>query len=402
MITRPTGLAVQALLVAMVATVLVAAGAGAVRAQEVGVTNDTIKIGIFAPFTGSVPLYGYPSSRGASMVYEEANAKGGVHGRKFVLIEEDDQCDPSKGVAAVKKLIHSHKVFMLHGAGCSNVALAVRPEVQQAKVPWMVLGATNLGIYAPTDPYIFGVILTSDLEGGLLVDFAMTVPNAKRIAVIAHRDAWGLGKYEPALKRLQEQYKLTMVADEVMDRGANDATPQTLRLKATNPDAVLAILYPKEGAIFLRDAVKYGLNTVFVGNSALEDVADLVTKAGTDAIAKNLYVLTLLRHPMDSAEFAPMMERFKARYSNTTMASFGTWAHAGAEVVVEALRRVGRDLTREKLVKEIERIRGFESAVFPGTLNFSPDDHRGNRTGSFIVLKDGKQMIVGQKYVPIR
>jgi branched-chain amino acid transport system substrate-binding protein len=339
---------------------------------------------------------------GMQMRLDEANEKGGVHGRKFVLIEEDDQCDPSKGVIAVKKLIHSHKVFMLHGAGCSNVALAVRPEIQQARIPWMVLGATNLGIYMPTDPNIFGVVLTSDIEGSLLVDFAMSTPSAKRVAIVAHHDAWGQGKYDPVMKRLQEQYKSTPVADETMDRGANDASAQALRIKQANPDAVIVILYPKEGAIFLRDAVKYGMNSVFVANSALEDVADLVAKAGTDAVAKNLYAMTLVRHTMDSPEFSPILQRFKAHYPNLTIATFATWAYAGAEVMVEGIRRVGRDLTREKLVKEIEKLRGFESAVFPGTLNFSPEDHRGNRTANFVVYKDGKQMLVGSKYVPIR
>lgn len=392
-----------AMLLALLAALLsIALGARGAAAEEIGVTSDAIKIGIFAPFTGSVANWGYPIARGALAVYEEMNAKGGIHGRKIVVVEEDDQCDPSKGVAAVKKLIHSHKVFMLHGANCSNAALAVRPEVQQTKVPWLVMGSTNIGIYLPTDPYIFGVMMTSDIEGTLLADFAMTVPNAKRIAVLTHRDAWGLGKYEPVINRLKERYQVTPAADETMDRGANDSTPQTLRLKAANPDAVIVILYPKEGAVFLRDALKYGLGPVFVGNGALEDIPDLVSKTGTDAAVKTLYSVTQLRHPLDGPEFAPLLGKLKARYPGTAISSFLPVAFAGAEAVVEALRRSGRDLTREKFVKELERIRGFETTMLAGSLEFSPTDHRGSRSANFVVYKDGKLAILGQKYAPIR
>lgn len=383
---------------ALTAVLVLACVTGPASAQEVGVTDNSIKVGIFAPFTGSVPLFGYPITRGGTLLYEEVNAKGGIHGRKLVWVEEDDQCDPSKGVAAVKKLIYEHKVFMLHGGNCSNVNLAVRPEVERGKVPWLT-NSTNVGIYLPTTPYVFTTVLTTDSEGALLADFAMSVPNVKRVAIIGHRDAWGLGKSEPALKRLQEQYRITPVANEAMDRGANDSTPQTLRLKQANPDVIIVILYPKEGAVFLRDAVKYGIGSVLVANTAMEDIADLASKAGTDAFAKNLYSLTLLRYTMDDPNMAALVERFKARYPGTAISPFMTWAYSGAEVIVETLRRVGRDLTREKFVKELERLRGFESAVFPGTLNFSPEEHRGNRTGNFVTLRGGKFVNIGPKYV---
>ena len=390
-ITWSACVALAAVLVMTLATV-------PASAQEVGVTDDSIKIGIFAPFTGSVPLFGYPITRGGTLLYEEVNAKGGIHGRKIAWVEEDDQCDPSKGVAAVKKLVHEHKVFMLHGGNCSNVNLAVRPEVERAKVPWLT-NSTNVGIYLPTTPYVFTTVLTTDFEGALLADFAMSVPNVKRVAIIGHRDAWGLGKSEPAVKRLQDQYKVTPVANEAMDRGANDSTPQTLRLKQANPDVVIVILYPKEGAVFLRDAVKYGIGSVLVGNTAMEDIADLVSKAGTDAVAKNLYALTLLRYTMDDPKMADLVERFKAKYPGTAISPFMTWAYSGAEVIVEVLRRTGRDLTREKFLKELEKVRGFESTVFPGTLNFSAEEHRGNRTANFVTLKGGKFVNIGPKYV---
>ncbi len=383
---------------AVLSLILFASGLPA-AAQDVGVTGDSIKIGIFGAFTGSVPLFGYPMTRGGTLLFEEVNAAGGIHGRKLVMVEEDDQCDPSKGVAAVKKLIHEHKVFMLHGGNCSNVSLAVRPEIERAKVPWLA-SSTNAKIYLPTNRYVFTTIVTADVEGALMADFAQSVPNAKRVAIIGHQDAWGLGKSEPALKRLEE-LKLNVVANENMDRGANDSTPQTLRLKQANPDVVLVVLYPKEGAIFLRDAVKYGLRPVFVGNTAIEDIADLVAKAGTENAARNVYSVTLLRNTMDNPRMTAVADRLKARYPGVAVSPLLAWTYSGAEVIVEALRRAGPNLTRERFVDELERLQGMESAVFVGTLGFSREEHRGNRGANFAVYKDGKFQIIGPKYTPM-
>ena len=74
---------------------LVPAGFAA-SAAESGLTDDTIKIGMFGPLTGPVSIYGYPINNGAIALYEELNANGGVHGRKIEIVHEDGGCDPAK------------------------------------------------------------------------------------------------------------------------------------------------------------------------------------------------------------------------------------------------------------------------------------------------------------------
>ena len=73
---------------------------------EDGVTNNTIKIGMFGPLTGATSVYGYPINNGAIAIYNEINEQGGINGRKIEIVHEDGACDPAKTRAAVKKLIH--------------------------------------------------------------------------------------------------------------------------------------------------------------------------------------------------------------------------------------------------------------------------------------------------------
>ncbi len=91
-------------------------------AQDVpGVTADTIRIGSFGALTGPGYLYGRLVMNGVEAVFERVNAAGGVHGRRLVLVREDDRCEPGAAIAATRKLIHQEQVFALLGGGCSNV-----------------------------------------------------------------------------------------------------------------------------------------------------------------------------------------------------------------------------------------------------------------------------------------
>jgi ABC-type branched-subunit amino acid transport system substrate-binding protein len=245
--------------------------------------------------------------------------------------------------------------------------------------------------------------MTSDLQGELLANFAASVPNLKRVAVISHRDTWGLASLEPALNRLRTQYKMEPVATEALDRGANDSTPQTLRLKAANPDVVIMILYEKEGAVFLRDTVKYGLDSVIVGPTAMQDLGKIVELAGTNAVARKLYILRDTPYAMNEPPMAGVVERIKARYPSVSFVnSSAAIIYSSASVIVEGLRRAGRDLTRDKFLKELESLQGFaDGGLLPGTVTFSPTEHRGRKSGVFGVYKEGKVVSIGDKYVPL-
>src|SRR6185437_3304862 len=99
-------------------------GAASPAFAEVGVTDTEILIGALGVLTG--PLYhnGKTIYDGVETVYNEVNAAGGINGRKIRYVREDDACKPDQAVPAVKKLIYEDKVFMIHGAGCSNASLA--------------------------------------------------------------------------------------------------------------------------------------------------------------------------------------------------------------------------------------------------------------------------------------
>src|SRR5258708_21298286 len=91
-------------------------------AEEPGVTADSIKIGTFGALTGPGYLYGKLPMNGVEVVFDEVNAAGGIHGRKLQLVREDDRCDPTAAIGAVKKLAEQDQVFAIIGGGVSKYA----------------------------------------------------------------------------------------------------------------------------------------------------------------------------------------------------------------------------------------------------------------------------------------
>jgi len=378
----------------LVAACLIAlAAAGTAGAQE-GVTPTTIKIGMFGPLTGATSIYGYPINNGALAVYREINEQGGIHGRKIEIVHEDGSCDPAKTRAAVKKLVHNDKVFMIHGGSCSAAVMAARDEFNDSKVPYMVMAATLDSISAPTTKYIFTTTLPGSGDSSVMLNFAKTIPNAKRMAVVRHANEWADAKW----KKVEAGYKaagLELVADVTLDAKAADATSAVLKIKGANPDVTLFLLYPGESAVFLRDSEKYGLKGPFVGTTSVQDLQDLAERAGSKTAVKDVYVTSFLKGPVGSPELAKYTDLYKKHFPNDKLQSLSFYGMSGAYTIADALRRAGKDLTREKLLQALESTKNGDAGPAYCQVNLSAERHQGCLDGTIWTLRDGKIVNVG-------
>ena len=130
--------------------------ANAARAADPGITDSEITIGLFAPMSGPLAAFGLDALQAAKMWYEEANKKGGIHGRKIKVLAEDDKCNPNEVVAVVKKLVTVDKTFIVHGGSCTAAAVAAQEFVTREKVPHVMLNASGDGAVIPPTRYVFG------------------------------------------------------------------------------------------------------------------------------------------------------------------------------------------------------------------------------------------------------
>ena len=379
------------LLCVALAAFLLTAAHGAVAADKTGVTDKSIKIGLFGPLTGGAGA-GKKSVFGAASIYKDINDRGGINGRKIELVIEDDGCDGAKGNSTVDKLIKQDKVFLLHGAWCSKVALAIKPTViKNPRVPYIVLGAVAAEITADVRPNIFQPVATSQTVGEQMIDFALTKPGAKRVAIIGHTDQWGISYRTASINRLKAR-GLEPVVVLAFERGDKDATSQVSAIKASEPDAVMALLYPDEMEAYLREAYKQGLKTTTLGATATS-IDETNKRIGIPEAISDVYMAFSLRGTITSPELKKFADMYKRYYPSESLDQMGFYSMDGALVIAEVIKRLGHDVTRERFLAELNKIKNYAAGVQAGTITFTPADHRGIKSVSLVGLVKQREAI---------
>lgn len=356
-----------------------------------GLSDTEIKIGVMGPFSGNASSYS-KAAVGLMAYYEKVNDEGGVHGRRLIAVPEDTGCDAAKGLAALKKLLYQDKVFMLHGNSCSGVAVALRPEVEAAGLPWIVAHAVSDSISTPRAPNIFHGVPTGNTYGRVMARFVLSRPATKNIAIIEHSNDWAHSYSNPAREYLKSR-GVTPAMELKFERGQTDATAQILKLRAARPDFIIAALYEAETAIFLRDMKKYGLDIPVMGTAGT-DLENTLKRTGDLEAVENYFVIHQYVDNLDSPKLKPYRDMIHKRHPGEEISAFSFVSIASAMALVEALRAAGPDLTRGRLIAELEKINGFESGILSDPISWTPDDHQGVKGAAVAGFVNGKPTVL--------
>ncbi len=375
----------------LVASLLIGAAAGA---QEPGITDKAIKIGIFGPLSGPNMAYGFDVVNAAKMYYDKINKEGGIHGRKIEYVVEDDRCNANDLVAAVKKLVEQENVFMLNGGSCSAAVVAAKDYVVRNKVPYLMLNASGDGALFPPTDYIFGAYSISQYAvGGAMVEFAAKQFGAKTVAYINHDDAYGAWNLEGSKKDAEVNgVKLSV---ESINPGINDVTAPFLKVRAANPDAILLVTYARPAALLIKKAAEMGFNKpIILSVTGTASLNQLVENVGKDAL-KNFYTQEVMVDSPGGAKLKPIYDMYKAAYPDLAAKpdhpqTYMPYGIPPAMSLVKALQDAGPNPTREKVLAAL-KTQDFDSGVMAGRMQFGPEQRAANRSTIFIKY-DGTTM----------
>jgi branched-chain amino acid transport system substrate-binding protein len=359
---------------------------------ETGITKDTIHIGMYGPITGSTSVGSLPLF-GAAAIYKSVNDAGGIHGRKIKLTIEDAACDPNKAISAVKKLISQDHVFMIHGGWCSGTVMAIKPELaNNPTLPFMDVAAASSAISSPVSPNIFQPVATTVTVTKTMLDFALSKPGTRRIAIISHSDEWAKSHLVPLLADMKARH-LTPVESVKLEHGATDATSQILRIRAAKPDVVMAILYPPELTLYLRGAYKYGIKAPTITTQGVS-IEDMVHRVGNPDATRNLFVFYPLNATMNDPGFKKWIDIYRKYYPKEPVETLSIMGMTGALAVVQALKNAGPAPTREKVIDELNKLKDFDPGIQSGPLTFTPGMHAGITSGKMIYWPADHPVIV--------
>jgi branched-chain amino acid transport system substrate-binding protein len=312
------------------------------------IAQEPIRIGAINPYSGPVALYGDEVSRGYQIAIDEANAKGGVIGRKIELVR-GDAGNPQQGISAVEKLA-SEKVDIFTGTYVSAVSNAASDAAMRySKIYW----DTNA--------------LAADLTERGLPNFIRSGPYAAsfgEISAIATRDllAPALGKPIKGLKvwiesedsiygtsiakrqkELLEKEGATVVGVGAHNFRAIDLTDSILRAKGAAPDVWINTGYVPDNNLLLRTMRDQGFKpgaAMLVGSGDTFETLDALGADWLEGIAIVGYP-----RPDQTEAFGPgaaaYLAAYKKKYERDPIAPQGMTAYVGMQMLIEAIGAAG-------------------------------------------------------------
>ncbi len=350
------------------ALVVAALSVGSAIAAEQGVADSEIVVGEVNPYTGPPALLGVAHTVGMKLAFAEANVAG-VNGRKLKLLTEDDGYVTSRTLQSVRKLIDVDKVFAITGISGTGQSTAAMPILEKAGIPAIISVAPAPDQFVPPRKNVF-VIGQVYNEGIKQLTLYLADKNpGKKWAIVTQDDDYGLVVREGFEKAAAEK-KINVVYSANYKKGQSDFASEMLRLKDSGAEVFLAGGIISENVAMLKELEKLAYRPV-VGifwPGRIEVVLKLAGPASDGLFAVD-YV-----EPLAGPAGKAFLEKAKALLPENEFKAINRYTESGyaaGRVLVEAIRRCGKDVTRDCAISEMEKTKNLDTGVM-APISFGP------------------------------
>lgn len=331
--------------------------AGVAHAEQ-GVTADKIVFGQEAALDGPASALGQGMRDGINAAFAEANKAGGVKGHKLELVSVDDGYEPTKAIAAAKKLIDEEKVFALVGSVGTPTSAAVEPIAQEAAVPFIGPFTGAEFLRDPTKAHVVNVRASYFQETEAMVQHLTEDLGVKSIAIFYQDDSFGQAGLA-GVKKALEKRQMSLVAEGTYERNTTAVKSGLLAIQKAKPEAVIMIGAYKPCAEFIKLAQQIKLDAVFVN----------ISFVGSDALAKELgplgagvAITQVVPFPQDAS--IPLVAGYQAAIKAANPSSAPGFVslegYMVGRLVVAALGKIDGDITRKSLLEAITKTGSFD------------------------------------------
>lgn len=366
--------------------------AGFAWAQTHGVTRHEIVVGSIQDLSGPIALLGAPTVNGIRLRFEDANAAGGVHGRKLRLAVEDAAYDPKKGVLAARKLIQRDKAFAFLATMGTPVVMATMPLIVDAGRLHLFPFSPHESTYSPLHPLKFQMFAPYRDYMEAATRNLVQMRGYQRSCLLYQDDDYGL-EVQKGVERALAALSRPLVERTSYKRGATDFASQIARLRAAECDLVVLATVVRETVAAMTEARKLGWNVDMLVTAS--GYSSQTHELGGQAV-EGLYGVSVLPLPYAEGanrQLADWMRRYRERFG----AEPNVWSAMGytlADLFVKAAEKAGPELTTARFVAAMESLHTPRDFFGSPEYRFSPDDHLGNRHGRLAQIQNGRWVIL--------
>lgn len=342
---------------------------------------DVIRIGAAGPFTGDNAVFGQDQLNGVKLAVEEWNARGGVLGRKIVIVEGDDQRDPKQAVAAANKLVNDGAVGVV-GHFNSNCSIPAAAVYNKAGIPQLSHGSTNPKLTEQGFDNVFRVCGRDDQQGKVAAEYVTTVLKLKKVAVLHDKTTYGQGLADEFRKALGN--KVQVVIYEGITSGEKDYSPVVTKVKGVAPELIFFGGVYSEGGLLAKQFRAGGVTAPFMGGDGImsEEFLKIAGQASEGSLA------TFGPDTRDAPAARGFNDQYRKKFGEPGV--YSIYAYDAANILLQSLEKAGAD--RKKLVETIR------AADYNGALGHIQFDAKGDvKHSPYVVWK-----VAGGKYQQLK
>ena len=332
---------------------------------------DEILIGQSAHLSGPLAPSFTAVVKGQSLAIADINARGGIGGRPVRLITLDDAYNPKRTVENVNRLIDQDKVTALYGLASTASVGAVMPILAAKKVPLVGVYTGSPSLRMKHHPYFFTTMASYYDE---VVQMLRNLETLQRTRIGVVYQTGPLGQLMlPVLDAAMKQVKATIVVKAPLDPSGKDAVQAVEALAKARPQAVIVINFGPSMIPLVKGSRKLlgvPLYCISIANSKA-----LLTAMGDDA--RGLAFTQLIPYPWRPT--TNLVRDFSAsmKAANLPIDYDHYFGYLNLRVLLEGMRRAGRNVTSDTLVASLEGMRKTDLGGY--TVDFSPTNHHGSK-----------------------
>jgi branched-chain amino acid transport system substrate-binding protein len=349
------------------------AWAAVAHAGDSGITPTEIRLGASQVLSGPLGPQTQQYGEGARLLFDAVNASGGIHGRRIGFVSLDDGFDPARALQNTRQLVEQDKVFLLFNSTGTAQTAAVLPYLTEQKTILFgpVTGAS--GLRDTFNRYVFHVRASYANESERMVSQLRQI-GVTRIAFFYQDD--GLGKaLLTEVRKAVSQQGLPPVIEIKVDPASPDFAAAAAATAEAAPQAVIVgtagLTFPRYVAAVQSTAARpvyYGFSvaSLDVINRELKDRARGIVLAQIMPSLRNTSIAVVVEYLQHLKEKDPA--------ATPSASQFEGFVHA--RLLVEGLRRTGRDLSTERFISTMQSAREMAFGRF--TARYSPGSHNGS------------------------
>lgn len=368
------------------ATLFAPAVIGRAAAATRGVTDTEIIIGTMTDLSGVTAVQGTNNANAIHLAFDEANAKGGINGRKIHYVVEDNEYMVPKGVQAMNKLLNRDNIFFAMANGGTPMNEAVMPMMFEKSVPNVFPLTCARSMYEPFNKFKFGQFASYYDQMRAGVKYFVEKKGKKHIGSMIQDSDYGRDVLAGAQAQT-EAMGMKMAGGTAHKPTDTDFNAAVAKLRDAGCDLIIMGTIVKDTVIILQTARKMGWDVEFLGNFATYSTA-VAEAPGQPAEGFYSMAPALYAYPDDPR---PAVHDLAVRYKKAYGLDINYLGEAGytaATFLVAVLEKAGRDLTLDSFTNAMESMQNWRDIFNGPPLSMSPTNHHASSQSFLSVVKN--------------